>query len=43
MTPALGRLSGLAKTTLERAEPLEEALLGDLALEHQLLDRARYF
>lgn len=42
VTPALGRLSGLAKTALEQADPLEEALLSDLALEHQLLDRARY-
>lgn len=42
VTPALGRVTGLAKTALEQAEPLEEALLSDLALEHQLLDRARY-
>ncbi len=26
----------------EQAQPFDEALLGDLALEHQLLDRARY-
>ena len=26
----------------EQAQPFGEALLGDLALEHQLLDRARY-
>ncbi len=42
VTPALGRLTGLVKTALEQAEPLDEALLADLALEHQLLDRARY-
>ena len=27
---------------VEQAQPFDEALLGDLALEHQLLDRARY-
>ncbi len=27
---------------MEQAQPLDEALLGDLALEHQLRDRARY-
>ena len=42
VTPALGRLTGLVKAALEQAEPLDEALLSDLALEHQLLDRARY-
>lgn len=40
--PALGRLGALVKTPLEQGEPLDEALLQDLALEHQLLDRARY-
>ena len=40
--PALGRLGALVKTPLEQAEPLDEALLQDLSLEHQLLDRARY-
>ena len=42
VTPALGRLTGLVKAALEQAEPLDEALLSDLALENQLLDRARY-
>jgi DNA-binding ferritin-like protein len=42
VTPALGRLSALAKAALEQAEPVEEALLQDLLLEHQLLDRATY-
>jgi hypothetical protein len=42
VTPALGRLSALLKATFEQAEPLEEALLQDLQLEHQLLDRATY-
>ena len=40
--PVIGRLSALVKTPLEQGEPLDEALLQDLALEHQLLDRARY-
>lgn len=40
--PVLGRAAALLKTALEQAEPLDEALLQDLALEHQLLDRARY-
>lgn len=42
VTPALGRFTALVKSTVEQGEPLDEALLGDLALEHQLLDRARY-
>ena len=42
VTPALGRLAAVLKATLEQAGPLDEALLGDLQLEHQLLDRATY-
>ncbi|RBY84424.1 ferritin-like domain-containing protein [Blastococcus sp. TF02A-26] len=42
VTPALGRLSAVLKATFEQAAPLEEALLTDLQLEHQLLDRATY-
>jgi len=42
VSPALGRLAALVKTVAEQAEPLEAALLEDLALEHQLFDRARY-
>jgi hypothetical protein len=42
VTPALGRLNAFVKSTFEQAEPLDEALLQDLALEHQLLDRAIY-
>lgn len=42
VTPALGRIVGAAKVALEQAEPLDEALLQDLTLEHQLLVRARY-
>src|SRR4051812_19649392 len=40
--PAVGRLSAVVKATFEQAAPLEEALLTDLQLEHQLLDRAKY-
>ncbi len=42
VTPALGRLSAVVKSALEQAEPITEALLQDLSLEHQLLDRATY-
>jgi hypothetical protein len=42
VTPALGRLSAVLKAAFEQAEPLDEALLQDLQLEHQLLDRATY-
>ena len=42
VTPALGRLSAFVRTTLEQVEPMAEALLQDLQLEHQLVDRARY-
>ena len=41
VSPALGRVFALFTSTVEQAQPVEEALLGDLALEHQLLDRAR--
>src|SRR3978361_1172106 len=42
VTPALGRAGAVLKATFEQAAPLEEALLGDLQLEHPLLDRAPY-
>jgi hypothetical protein len=42
VTPAIGRLSAILKATFEQAAPVEEALLTDLQLEHQLLDRATY-
>jgi hypothetical protein len=42
VTPAIGRLSAVLKATFEQAAPLEEGLLSDLTLEHQLLDRATY-
>ena len=38
---AAGRLGAVAKSNIEQAQPFTEALLGDLALEHQLQDRAR--
>lgn len=41
VTMAVGRLNAVAKSNLEQGQPLTEALLGDLALEHQLQDRAR--
>jgi hypothetical protein len=40
--PFLGRAAAVVKALTEQAEPFEEALLGDLALEDQLLDRSRY-
>ncbi|WP_310784745.1 ferritin-like domain-containing protein [Mycobacterium sp. Z3061] len=40
--PFLGRAAAAVKALTEQAEPFDEALLGDLALEDQLLDRARY-
>src|SRR4051812_36405434 len=42
ITPAVSRVVTLVKSTLEQAQPVEEALLTDLTMEHQLLDRARY-
>ena len=42
VAPALGRLTALVKGALDQAQPIEEALLQDLQLEHQLLDRAIY-
>src|SRR5271168_2827254 len=42
VTPALGRATALAKALVEQGQPLAGALFGDLALEHQLLDRAIY-
>ena len=42
VSPALGRIVAILKTGAEQAEPLSEALLQDLQLEHNLVDRARY-
>jgi bacterioferritin (cytochrome b1) len=38
---ALGKAAATAKLPLEQTMPVTEALLADLALEHQLFDRAR--
>jgi len=37
---AVGRVAAMTKATLEQGQPFSEGLLGDLALEHQLRDRA---
>lgn len=37
-----GRVTAVAKTSIEQGQSLSDALLGDLALEHQLLDRTRF-
>lgn len=42
VAPAVGWLGTLVKGAVEQTQPIDEALLGDLALEHQLADRARY-
>lgn len=42
LSPVVSGVLALVTSTLEQAQPLEEALLNDLTLEHQLLDRARY-
>lgn len=42
VTPLIGRVAALVRGALEQAQPLDEAVLGDLALEHQLCERARY-
>jgi bacterioferritin (cytochrome b1) len=38
---AAGRVSAAVKVSTEQGQDLTEALLGDLALEHELLDRTR--
>ncbi|MEV4127243.1 ferritin-like domain-containing protein [Nocardia sp. NPDC049707] len=42
VAPFVGRGAAAVRAVVEQAQPFDEALLGDLALEHQLLDRARY-
>lgn len=42
VSPLVGRVTAFVKGTFEQAEPVDEALLGDLILEHQLHDRATY-
>ncbi|MGA9872937.1 MAG: ferritin-like domain-containing protein [Rhodococcus sp. (in: high G+C Gram-positive bacteria)] len=40
--PFVGRTLALFKSLAEQAQPFDEALLGDLALEQQLLGRSKY-
>ena len=40
--PAIGRIGAMVKSMFEQAQPFDEAVLGDLALEYQLLGRATY-
>jgi hypothetical protein len=40
--PFIGRAAAAVKAMTEQASPFDEALLGDLALEDQLLQRSRY-
>ena len=42
VAPFIGRGAAVIKAVIDQAQPFDEALLGDLAREHQLLDRARY-
>ncbi|HTK62075.1 MAG TPA: ferritin-like domain-containing protein [Pseudonocardia sp.] len=42
VTPIVGRVNAILKSTVEQATPFDEALLQDLALEQQLQGRARY-
>lgn len=42
LTPAVGTVLALVKAVTEQAQPVDEAVLGDLMLEQQLRDRARY-
>ncbi len=42
VSPLVGRVAAFVKGTVEQVGPVDEALLGDLALERQLLDRSRY-
>ena len=42
VSPLVGRVGAVVKSTIEQAGPVDEALLGDLTLEHQLRDRAVY-
>ena len=42
ITPLVGRLTASVNAGVDNVEPLSEALLQDLQLEHLLLDRARY-
>lgn len=39
---AMGRVASMAKLSAEQGQPIEEALFGDLQLEHLMLDRTRF-
>lgn len=40
--PAVGRVGATIKAVFEQSQPFDEAVLGDLTLEYQLLGRAKY-
>ena len=42
VSPAVGKLVAVVKTGVEQGQPLHEALLGELTVEHQILDRVRF-
>lgn len=42
VTPALGRAGAFLQSQVNQVQTLQSALLGDLALEHQLRERTRY-
>jgi hypothetical protein len=42
VAPVLGQVAALVRAAVEQTQPLDETVLADLALEHQLRDRARY-
>jgi bacterioferritin (cytochrome b1) len=42
VAPAVGRLGAFLQSQLNQVQTLQGALLGDLALEHQLRERTRY-
>ena len=42
VSPAVSAVVSLVVGSIEQTQPVAEALLSDLSLEHQLLDRARY-
>lgn len=42
VTPAMGRIGAFLQGQVNQVQTLQGALLGDLALEHQLRERARY-
>lgn len=42
VTPAMGRIGAFLQSQVNQVQTLQGALLGDLALEHQLRERTRY-